>query len=76
MYNFTETEENFIQLFILFIKIRICCIYSEGSHSRAESGLHSCWLKVKKWLTFSGPVKEKPKFLLFYGFIMTFIFEE
>jgi hypothetical protein len=35
-------------------------VLSEGSHSRELSGLHSCWLKVKNWLTFSGPLS-KPK---------------
>jgi hypothetical protein len=37
-------------------------VLSEGSHSRELSGLHSCWLKVKIWLTFSGPLsKSKPE---------------
>ncbi len=34
--------------------------YSEGSHSRDLSGLHSCWSKVKNWLIFKGPLS-KPK---------------
>jgi hypothetical protein len=35
--------------------------YLQGSHSRAESGLHNYWQKVKKWLTFSGPLTEPVK---------------
>jgi hypothetical protein len=42
-----------------------CLLFlSEGSHSRELSGLHSCWEKVKSWLTFGGPllklVREEP----------------
>jgi hypothetical protein len=33
-------------------------LYSEGSHSRELSGLHNCWLKVKSWLTFRGPLSK------------------
>jgi hypothetical protein len=39
-------------------KCELYVILSEGSHSRELSGLHSCWERVKSWLTFSGPLSK------------------